>query len=136
MQTAGSSDRGAGGDADRTTELTPTSNTILGLLALGDSSGYWVTKQVRRGLGQLWPRAERQLYNDPKRLVEAGYVTATRERVGRRQWKTHLLHHPAVVGMRCGAGSTRSPARRRWSSRGWVRVLFAEQGTIEQLHAR
>ena len=131
MQTAGSSDRPAGGDGGRTTELTPTSYTILGLLALGDSSGYRVTKQVRRGLGQLWPRAERQLYNDPKRLVEAGYVTATRERVGRRQRTIYSITRRGRTALRRWLDTEPRPPTLEFE--GMVRVLFAEQGTIEQL---
>jgi PadR family transcriptional regulator AphA len=113
--------------------LTPTSYTILGLLAMGERSGYQVTKHVRRGLGQLWPRAERQLYNDPKRLVETGYVTATRERVGHRGRTIYSITRSGRAALRRWLASPSRPPALEFE--GMVRVLFAEQGTIEQLRA-
>jgi PadR family transcriptional regulator AphA len=64
--------------------LTTTSFAILGLLAIRPWSTYELTKQMDRSLGRFWPRAESKLYEEPKKLVEAGLATATTERVGRR----------------------------------------------------
>jgi PadR family transcriptional regulator, regulatory protein AphA len=122
-----------GGGAASTAGLTPTSYTILGLLALRSWSGYQLTKQVRRGLGQLWPRAERQLYNDPKRLVEAGYVTAASERVGRRERTTYTITTAGRSALRRWLGTPTRPSSLEFE--GMVRVLFADQGTLAQLRA-
>jgi PadR family transcriptional regulator AphA len=113
--------------------LTPTSYTILGLLALRSWSGYQLMKQVRRGLGQLWPRAERQLYNDPKRLVQADYVTATSERVGRRERTTYTITPAGRAALRRWLGAPSRPPSLEFE--GMVRVLFADQGTLPQLRA-
>ncbi|MGH9271395.1 MAG: PadR family transcriptional regulator, partial [Ilumatobacteraceae bacterium] len=131
MRTAGSAERPRGRRGGRSAGLTPPSYTILGLLALRDWSGYQVTKQVRRGLGQLWPRAERQLYNDPKRLVEAGYVTATRERVGQRQRTIYSITRRGRLALQRWLDTEARPPTMEFE--GMLRVLFAEQGTIEQL---
>ena len=114
-----------------TSGLTPTSYTILGLLALRSWSGYQLTRQVRRGLGQLWPRAERQLYNDPKRLVDKGYVTATKEQVGRRARTTYAITRSGRAALRRWLGTTARPPSLEFE--GMVRVLFADQGTLPQL---
>jgi PadR family transcriptional regulator AphA len=39
---------------------------------------------MRRNLHYFWPRAESNLYAEPKRLVEAGFAKARPEPVGRR----------------------------------------------------
>ena len=48
-----------------------TSYALLGLLALREWTTYELAKQVQRSIGWFWPRAERKLYEEPKRLVEA-----------------------------------------------------------------
>ena len=65
-------------------ELTTTSHAILGLLARRDCTTYELAQQMRRKLHFVWPRAERKLYEDPRRLVEAGYATSEKDMIGRR----------------------------------------------------
>ena len=128
MQTAGSK-RTAGPPA----ALSPTSYTILGLLVLRNWSGYQITQQVRRGLGQLWPRAERQLYNDPKRLVEGGYVAATPERVGGRGRTTYSITRRGKAALKGWFATPARPPVLEFEA--MVRVLFADQGTLAELRA-
>jgi PadR family transcriptional regulator, regulatory protein AphA len=64
--------------------LTTTSYAILGLLAIQPWSTYELTRQMDRSLGRFWPRAQSKLYEEPKKLVEAGLAVAAEERVGRR----------------------------------------------------
>ena len=54
--------------------ISPTSGAILGLLSLRSWSTYELAKQVQRSVGWFWPRAERKLYEEPKRLVAAGFA--------------------------------------------------------------
>jgi PadR family transcriptional regulator AphA len=68
-----------------TTRPTPTSYAILGLLAIRSWSTYELTQQMHRSLRRFWPRAESKLYEEPKKLVELGWATATLELVGRRR---------------------------------------------------
>src|SRR3954468_1024296 len=63
---------------------TTTSHAILGLLALRPWTTYELAKQMQRSLGWFWPRAERKLYDEPKRLVAAGLATSGREMSGAR----------------------------------------------------
>jgi len=130
VQTAVSSAKGADSG---TAGLTPTSYAILGLLALGDWSGYQITKRVRVGLGQLWPRAERQLYNDPRRLVAGGHVTATVEHTGQRRRTTYSITRRGRTALkRWFATPVRPPVL---EFEGMVRVLLADQCTVDQLRA-
>lgn len=67
-----------------TPRLTATSYAVLGLLAIKPWSTYELTKQMRRTLSHVWPRAESNLYQEPRRLVEAGLATVDRRLIGRR----------------------------------------------------
>ena len=55
--------------------LTTAAYITLGLLTSRDWSAYQLAEQVGRGVDQLWPRADRQRYITPKRLLEEGLVT-------------------------------------------------------------
>jgi DNA-binding PadR family transcriptional regulator len=56
----------------------------LGLLSLGPASAYELVGEVKRSLNHFWPRAERKLYDEPKRLERLGLVTGREERTGKR----------------------------------------------------
>ncbi len=64
--------------------LSTTSYAILGLLSLRSWTTYELAEQMRRALGQFWPRAESGIYTEPKKLVAAGLATAETEHVGQR----------------------------------------------------
>jgi len=112
-------------------KLTTTSYVILGHLALRSWSGYELAQQMKRSTRHYWPRAESKIYEEPKKLVAHGLADATREYTGRR---------PRTVYSITGKGRM---ALRRWLDEpgqaplvefeGAVKVLFAEQGTKEQL---
>lgn len=112
-------------------KMTTTTYVILGLLALRRWSTYELAKQMKRSIRYYWPRAESHLYEEPKKLVALGLATATREDVGRR---------PRTVYEITDAGRT---ALREWLAtpgslplvefEGLVKVLFAEQGTKDDL---
>lgn len=114
-------------------QLTTTSYAVLGLLALRDWTTYELAKQMQRTVNYIWPRGERKLYDEPKRLVEAGYARARRDAVGRRPRTTYSI---TPAGRR---------ALRRWLStdvapeliefEGMLRVLFADQGDLAQLRS-
>lgn len=64
--------------------LTTTSYAILGLLAVKPWTTYELAQQMRRALGQFWPRAESKLYEEPKKLVAQGLAKATKATTGNR----------------------------------------------------
>lgn len=55
--------------------LTTTEAAILGLLGLGESSGYDLSKNVEAGVGMFWSPARSGIYAVLPRLVEKGYAT-------------------------------------------------------------
>jgi PadR family transcriptional regulator AphA len=114
-------------------KLTPTSYVILGLLALRSWSTYELAQQMRRSIPYYWPRAESHIYEEPKKLVDHGLATATREYAGRRPRTVYGITDEGRQALRHWLGQPgRAPVV---EFEGLVKVLFAEQGTKEQLLA-
>ena len=68
------------------TRLTPTSFIVLGLLDLaGESTPYDLKQAVAASLGNFWSLQHAQLYSEPQRLADAGYLSERREEGGRRR---------------------------------------------------
>ena len=112
---------------------TTTSHALLGLLNLRSWSTYELTKQVRRGLGWFWPRAERKLYDEPKRLVAAGLATATEQRQGRRPRTVYAITPAGRARLRAWLDEPSEPPSLEFEA--LVRVFFADAGTLAQLRA-
>jgi DNA-binding PadR family transcriptional regulator len=66
------------------TRLTTTAYALLGFLCTRPYSPYELAQQMQRDLHYCWPRAERAIYYEPKRLVALGLATAHQEPTGRR----------------------------------------------------
>jgi PadR family transcriptional regulator, regulatory protein AphA len=71
--------------------LTTTSFAVLGQIALRSGSAYELTKRMRRNYRFFWPRAESRLYDEARRLVDAGLATAEQSFTGRRARTTYRL---------------------------------------------
>jgi PadR family transcriptional regulator AphA len=69
-----------------TVRLSHTSYVVLGLLdQLGTASPYDLKRAAAAGVGHFWSLPHTQLYSEPARLAEAGYLKERREREGRRR---------------------------------------------------
>ena len=67
-------------------ELTPTSYLVLGLLATrGPATSYELKRRVGQSIGYFWSFPHSQLYAEPPRLAAAGLVEDEREERGRRR---------------------------------------------------
>lgn len=113
--------------------LTTTSYAVLSVLALREHSTYELTHQMRISLHYLWPRAESNVYAEPKRLVAAGLAEAREEWKGRRR---RTIYSITDEGRAALAKWLQSPsARQRYESEALLKVLFAENGTRDDLLA-
>lgn len=66
--------------------LTPISFIVLGLVRwAGEATPYQLKQIVAASVGNFWTLQHAQLYSEPERLAEAGYLTEQRERGGRRR---------------------------------------------------
>jgi PadR family transcriptional regulator AphA len=111
--------------------LTTTSYALLGLLRLRPWTTYELAKQVHKGLGWFWPRAERKLYDEPKRLVAAGLATATPEATGRRPRTVYRITPEGRRLLRSWLGEPSAPPVLEMEA--MVRVFFADGGSKESL---
>lgn len=110
---------------------TSTTYAVLGLLALRDWTTYELAKQVQRSLHWFWPRAERKLYDEPKRLVADGFATASAEATGKRPRTVYRITPEGRAAL--AAWLDEPSAGRTMEHEAMVKVFFADAGSIEQL---
>jgi len=112
-------------------ELTTTSYAMLGLLAIRPWSTYELAKQMRRNLHFFWPRAESNLYAEPKRLVSGGWAQAHSRPVGQRRRTVYSI---TAQGRRALEQWLRQPAAAsRLEAEALVKFTFAENSTKEHV---
>ncbi len=75
----------------RIPELTSTSYSILGLLAIRPYTTYQLVQQVDRTYDQWWPRARSKIYEEPKTLVAHGLARSKKDSVGKRPRTTYSI---------------------------------------------
>lgn len=114
-------------------DLNATSFVVLGILASSDHSAYDIANIIGRGIGEIWPLAERQRYNAPKKLVELGYATSRTEATGRRTRTVYSITPSGAEALREWLAQPPSPSALEFE--GAVRVVLGEQGTLEDLRA-
>lgn len=112
---------------------TPTAHALLGLLNVKPWTTYELAKQVQRSLGWFWPRAERKLYDEPKRLVAAGLATASEERTGNRPRTVYAITAKGRKALRSWLGEPPEPPSLEFEA--MIKVFFADGGTLDQLRA-
>jgi DNA-binding PadR family transcriptional regulator len=86
--------------ARRKAQLTTTTYAILGQLAWGEATTYELVKAMGRNLRFMWPRAESRIYEEAKRLVTAGFVTASPGRTGRRRKTVYAITDTGRAALR------------------------------------
>ena len=112
-------------------KLTPTSEALLGLLSLRSWTTYELAKQVERSLGWFWPRTERKVYDEAKKLVATGHASARDESSGDRP---RTVYRITAKGRReLARWLTQPSAPKKLESEALVRVFFAEAGGLEDL---
>ena len=112
-------------------QLTTTSYAILCLLAIRPWSTYELAKQMRRSLHHIWPRAESNVYAEPKRLVEAGLARAEAQKVGERPRTLYTITPKGRQALERWLATESAPTR--VESEALVKVLFGNYGTKETL---
>jgi len=112
---------------------TTTSYAILGLLSVRQWSTYELAKQVRRSLRWFWPRTERKIYDEPKRLVADGLATATRQYTGQRPRTMYGITNQGRDEL--SRWLDRPPATRSVEFEGMLKLFFADAGSLDQLAA-
>jgi DNA-binding PadR family transcriptional regulator len=114
-------------------KLTPTSYALLGLLAVDDWTTYELAQQTKRSLRFFFPRAERQLYAEAKRLTEAGLATTTIAYTGRRASTTYAITAEGRSELAAWLGT--EPAPPVLEAEVVLRAFFADHGRVDDLLA-
>jgi PadR family transcriptional regulator, regulatory protein AphA len=109
------------------------SMAVLALLGIDRWTPYELVQHMKRStIHYVWPRAESKMYEALKRLAAGGYATATADRKDPR--RTRYAISPA--GRRVLSRWVAEPGSGVFfESEGALKVLFAENGTKEQLLA-
>lgn len=109
----------------------PTQASLLGLLALRDWTTYELANQMKRSISWFWDRAERTLYQEPKRLVEAGWAISRTEHTGRRPATVYRITPAGRDALRAWLDTHGGPPILQIEN--LIRVFFADQGDPDQL---
>jgi len=112
-------------------KLTTTSYAILGLLDIRPWATYELAGQMRRSLHWFWPRAESNLYAEPKRLAEAGLAEASEEWNGDRKRTVYSITDRGRRELERWLGT--AAASERFESEACIRVSLGNRGTKEDL---
>ena len=111
--------------------LTPSSYAVLALLHLKPWTGYELTRQAQRSLRYAWPKSERLLYSEPKKLVDLGYATVHQENSGNRTRNVYTITTEGRQALNEWTTTRTEPPR--FEVEALLRLLFADHGTREDL---
>lgn len=112
--------------------LTATSFAVLGLLAMREWTTYELAHQMQRSFSYFWPRAERRIYDEPRRLAAARYVDEQRETIGRRPRTRWLITDKGRAALRAWLAEPPS-APPTMEFEGMLKVFLAPYGSKRQL---
>jgi len=112
-------------------KMTTSSYAVLALLDLKPWTGYELTNQAQRSLRYAWPKSERLLYSEPKKLVELGYATTHKEHAGGRSRNVYEITDEGRDALSEWTSTRTQPPRMEIEA--LLRLLFADHGTLEDL---
>jgi PadR family transcriptional regulator AphA len=113
--------------------MTTTSYAVLALLSLRSWTGYELTQQAARSLRYAWPKSERLLYSEPKKLVALGYATTHTEQTGRRTRNVYTITDQGRQALSEWIATPTAPPQ--LEAEALLRLLFADHGTVADLTA-
>ncbi|MCL1600796.1 MAG: PadR family transcriptional regulator [Actinomycetia bacterium] len=111
--------------------ITTSSYAVLALLDLKPWTGYELTHQAQRSLRYAWPKSERLLYSEPKKLVELGFATTHKEKIGDRSRNVYEITDEGHDALSEWTSTRTQPPRMEVEA--LLRLLFADHGTIDDL---
>lgn len=112
-------------------KMTTSSFAVLSLLDLKPWTGYELTQQATRSLRYAWPKSERLLYSEPKKLVDLGYATSRKELSGKRSRNVYEITSEGREALADWAASRAQPPR--FEIEALLRLLFADHGSTDDL---
>ncbi len=111
--------------------MTTSSYAVLALLDLRPWSAYELTHQAQRSLRYAWPKSERLLYSEPKKLVELGYATVEEELQTGRSRSIYTITAEGRAALREWITTRTQPPRLEVEA--LLRLLFADHGSKDDV---
>ena len=112
-------------------KMTTSSYAVLALLDLRRWTGYELTQQAQRSLRYAWPKSERLLYSEPKKLVELCYATTHVEQTGGRSRNVYEITDEGRAALEEWTRTRTQPPRMEVEA--LLRLLFADHGSKHDL---
>ena len=104
---------------------------VLVLLDLRPWSAYELTQQAQRSLRYAWPKSERLLYSEPKKLVELGFATVAEEDQGGRKRSVYTITDEGRGAL--GEWTSTRTLPPRLEVEALLRLLFADHGSKDDV---
>jgi DNA-binding PadR family transcriptional regulator len=111
--------------------MTTSSYAVLALLDLKPWTGYELTHQAQRSLRYAWPKSERLLYSEPKKLVELGFATVQQKDNGNRTRNVYTITAEGRQALNEWTRTRTQPPRLEIEA--LLRLLFADHGSREDV---
>jgi DNA-binding PadR family transcriptional regulator len=115
--------------------LTPTARVILGMIALGNRTGYDIKRVVDKTTRNFWAASYGQIYPELRRLEQAGLVSGRAEPSGERARTVYELTERGVQALREWLASDEEPTF-ELRDEGMLKLFFSDslpQRRIENL---
>ncbi len=106
-------------------DLTPTGRVILGMLALGVTSGYDIKQLVDKSTRHFWAASYGQIYPELKRLEDQGLVRGRSEPTGGRARTVYELTEAGRDALRSWLTSDAEPLY-ELRDEGMLKLFFSE----------
>ncbi|HEX2383345.1 MAG TPA: PadR family transcriptional regulator [Acidimicrobiales bacterium] len=113
--------------------LSPTSFALLGLLSVRSWTTYELANQTTRSLQYFFPRAERHLYAEIKRLADAGLAKSETTFTGKRRTTSYAITPAGRKALRVWLRTP--PAPPALEAEVLARAFFADSGRQQDLLA-
>ena len=111
--------------------MTTSSYAVLALLDLKPWTGYELTRQAQRSLRYAWPKSERLLYSEPKKLVKLGFATSHQQDFGNRTRNVYTITKGGRAALKEWTKTRTQPPRMEIEA--LLRLLFADNGSLEDV---
>jgi PadR family transcriptional regulator AphA len=116
-----------------TSNASPTTYGLLGMLAVRSWTGYELTQQLRRSLRFVWPSSEGHLYREQKRLVDLGWARVEEESANGRRRKRYLITERGETALAEWMASPTGPPR--FEIEGMLRLFHGTQDRSAEMAA-
>lgn len=111
--------------------ITTTGYAILGVLAIKERTAYELAAEMRHCFEYFWRRDDKRVYDDVRRLANAGLATGHVRHIGRRPQTTYRITPAGHAALRQWLGQPAAPVALDFQA--LIKVYLARFGTTDQL---